>query len=338
MQAGHNDLFRWRDVSRASYCLSRHALLEQFCGRSGEFWYRPDGFALDCVFVFIFYCMHYLMLGLLNFFFWVLSLLPLRMIYLLGGGLGRGAAALPGRYGRRLRANFLQAYPQATSAMLIDAARSAGRMALEMPYFWSRTNPLAAFPDLLAEHQLTINRILAEGRGVIFLTPHLGCFEILAPVLAARYGLTAMFKPPHKIWLRAWVEKMRSCPGLQLAPAQQSGVRMLVKALRQGQAIGILPDQVPAAGQGVWAPFFGRPAYTLTLVHKLHRISGAPIVLLFGERLSAGRGYRIHLQVLSELLPVDSVAAATMINDALESLIALAPTQYLWAYNRYKSP
>ena len=282
--------------------------------------------------------MHYLMLALLSFFFWVFSFLPLRMIYVLGGGLGRVAAVLPGRYGRRLRANFLRAYPQATSAMLLDAARSAGRMALEMPYFWSRTNPLAAFPDLLAEHQSTINCILGKKRGVIFLTPHLGCFEILAPALAARYGLTAMFKPPHKIWLRAWIEKMRSCPGLQLAPAQKSGVRMLVKTLRRGDAIGILPDQTPAAGQGVWAPFFGRPAYTLTLVHKLHRLSGAPIVLLFGERLSAGRGYRIHLRVLSEPLPEDSVSAATMINQALESLIGLAPAQYLWAYNRYKTP
>lgn len=282
--------------------------------------------------------MHYLMLALLNFFFWVLSLLPMRMIYLLGGGLGRIAAMLPGRYGQRLRANFLQAYPQATSAMLIEAARSAGRMALEMPYFWSRTNPLAAFPDLLAEHQSTINGILQQKRGVIFLTPHLGCFEILAPALAARYGLTAMFKPPHKIWLRAWIEKKRSCPGLKLAPAQQRGVRMLVKALRRGEAIGILPDQTPPAGQGVWAPFFGRPAYTLTLVHKLQRLSGAPIVLLFGERLSAGRGYRIHLRELPQPLPADLVSAATMINQALESLIALAPMQYLWAYNRYKTP
>lgn len=282
--------------------------------------------------------MHYLMLALLSFFFRVLSFLPLRMIYVLGGGLGRVAAVLPGRYGRRLRANFLRAYPQATSAMLLDAARSAGRMALEMPYFWSRTNPLAAFPDLFAEHQSTINCILGKKRGVIFLTPHLGCFEILAPALAVRYGLTAMFKPPHKVWLRAWIERMRSCPGLQLAPAQKSGVRMLVKALRRGDAIGILPDQTPAAGQGVWAPFFGRPAYTLTLVHKLHRLSGAPIVLLFGERLSAGRGYRIHLRVLPEPLPEDSVSAATMINQALESLIALAPAQYLWAYNRYKTP
>lgn len=282
--------------------------------------------------------MHYLVLLVLNFFFWIISHFPLRVIYFVGGGIGRLAAALPGRYGQRLRAHFLSAYPQATSAMLTEAARSAGRMALEMPYFWMRPDPLASFPNLLAEHQTTIDHLFEDGKGVIFLTPHLGCFEILAPLLAARYGLTAMFKPPHRIWLRTWIEKMRSRSKLHLAPAQQNGVRMLVKALRRGEAIGILPDQTPAASQGVWAPFFGKPAYTLTLVYKLQRLTKSPIALLFCERLTAGKGYQIHLRVLPKLLPTDPVSAATCINQAIESLIAIAPTQYLWAYNRYKTP
>ncbi|MCC7005625.1 MAG: lysophospholipid acyltransferase family protein [Ottowia sp.] len=282
--------------------------------------------------------MYRLVIFLLNACFWLLSRLPLRVLQHMGACLGLLAAWLPGRYQRRLRTHFLRAYPHATPAMLAEAARSAGRMALEMPYFWARKRPLAQFPHLLDAHDATLTRLLAQGRGVIALTVHMGCFEILAPALAARYGLTALFKPPHKTWLRQWMEGVRSQPGLHLAPAQARGVRMMVKALRHGQMAAMLPDQAPAAGEGVWAPFFGQPAYTVTLVQKLQQRSGAPIVLFCCERLPHAQGYQVHLRCYEAMLPDSPVAAATALNQAIEALIAIAPTQYLWGYNRYKIP
>lgn len=275
---------------------------------------------------------------LLSLSFWLLSRLPLRILQAMGAYLGQLIAYFPGRYQRRLHTHFLLAYPNATPAMLTEAARSAGRMILEMPYFWARKNPLAHFPHLFDAHDATIKALLTQGRGLIILTLHMGCFELLAPALAAHYGVTAMFKPPHKVWLRRWIESMRSQPGLHLAPTQTRGVRMLVKALKRGQMIAMLPDQAPPAGEGVWAPFFGCPAYTVTLAQKLQQRSGAPIVLLFNERLPHGQGYHLHLQPYIGMLPEAAVAGATALNHAIENLIALAPTQYLWGYNRYKAP
>jgi KDO2-lipid IV(A) lauroyltransferase len=125
-----------------------------------------------------------------------------------------------------------------------------------------------------------------------------------------------------------------------MAPATPRGVRMLVKALKRGHAVGILPDQVPSGGEGVWAPFFGKPAYTMSLVHRLHQLTSAPVVAVFAERLPHGQGYRGHLRIVNGdgMLPADPAAAAAAINATIQALIAEAPTQYLWGYHRYKTP
>jgi KDO2-lipid IV(A) lauroyltransferase len=113
----------------------------------------------------------------------------------------------------------------------------------------------------------------------------------------------------------------------------------MLRALRQGQAVGLLPDQVPPEGLGVWAPFFGRPAYTMTLAGKLAQQSGAPIVCVWGDRLPWGRGFVVRVrpgpQIARESTPE---SAATLINQAMEQMILDAPQQYLWGYHRYKNP
>ena len=273
----------------------------------------------------------------MTFLYWLFSRLPLSVLQALGGWLGALAAQVPGRYHDRLIANFRHAYPDVTPAMLKEAGRSAGRMVFEMPYFWVRKNGAQVAPHLFDVCRATIERALADGRGLIFLTPHLGCFEVLPQAYASEHPVTSLFKPPRKESLRAWIEHMRTGPNMQMAPADPRGVRMLVRALKRGEAIGILPDQTPTGGEGVWAPFFGKPAYTMTLVHRLHRLTGAPVVALFAERLPRGTGYRLHVEEIGDL-PEDATQAATRINAAIERLIAVAPTQYLWGYNRYKHP
>lgn len=274
----------------------------------------------------------------MTFLFWLISRLPLRVLHAIGGALGLLVARLPGRYGRRLKENFLHAYPDATEAQLAEAARATGRMIVEMPYFWSRkriTVPLLDFDEGWAE----VVRLQSRGKGVIILTPHFGCFEVLPQSLASLRPLTALFKPPHQPWLRDFVERMRTRPNLAMAPANPRGVRMLVKALRRGEPIGILPDQVPSGGEGTWAPFFGKPAYTMTLVHRLQQMSGAPVIIVTAERLPRGGGYRNHLRVVCDgMLPEDPSVAAAIINASIEEVISVAPTQYLWGYNRYKTP
>ena len=273
----------------------------------------------------------------MTFLYWLFSRLPLSVLQALGGWLGALAAQVPGRYHDRLIANFRHAYPDVTPAMLKEAGRSAGRMVFEMPYFWVRKNGAQVAPHLFDVCRTAIERAMADGRGLIFLTPHLGCFEVLPQAYARERPVTSLFKPPRKESLRAWIEHMRTGPNMHMAPADPRGVRMLVRALKRGEAIGILPDQTPTGGEGVWAPFFGKPAYTMTLVHRLHRLTGAPVVALFAERLPRGTGYRLHVEEIGDL-PEDATQAATRINAAIKRLIAVAPTQYLWGYNRYKHP
>ena len=137
--------------------------------------------------------------------------------------------------------------------------------------------------------------------------------------------------------MRTLIQLGRKRERLHLAPADLSGVRALIKALKKGQMVGMLPDQAPKNGEGVWLDFFGRPAYTMTLAARLTE-TGAAVLLTWGERLPGGQGYRIHFQVLSRELSGDTVQRAAQINREIETVIRQCPVQYLWGYNRYKIP
>lgn len=172
---------------------------------------------------------------------------------------------------------------------------------------------------------------LARGKGLIFLTPHLGCFEITSIYYASKHPITVLFRPPKKSWLSPLIDSGRSKGLVKLAPASMQGVRALMQALKKGEAVGILPDQIPAAGEGEWADFFGKPAFTMTLASKLAEKTGATVIMAYGERLANGEGYEIHLTKL------DSIATPALLNQAIERQIAQKPEQYLWRYNRYKA-
>jgi KDO2-lipid IV(A) lauroyltransferase len=174
-----------------------------------------------------------------------------------------------------------------------------------------------------------VEEALARNKGVIFLTPHLGCFEITALYYASRYPMSVLYRPPRKAWLEPLIEAGRARKNILLAPTNLQGVRDLLKALKRGEAIGILPDQVPSAGEGEWQDFFARPAYTMTLVNKLAQSTGATVLMAFGERLPHGAGYIIHVE------PED---ISSGLNAAIERVISRCPEQYLWGYNRYKTP
>src|SRR5947207_618835 len=125
------------------------------------------------------------------------------------------------------------------------------------------------------------------------------------------------------------------------ANAAQAGVSQMMRALRRGEAVGLLPDQVPPDRMGAWAPFFGKPAYTMTLAARLAQQTGAALILAWGERLPHGRGYVVHLSAFDEPLPDAQHAeaeSAAVVNRAMERLIRQRPGQYLWGYDRYKTP
>lgn len=214
------------------------------------------------------------------------------------------------------------------------AVGQSGKLIAEVPRLW-----FGAVPQVSWDGAETIQRLRAQGRGLVFLTPHLGCFEVTAQAYAQRFGpMTVLYRPARKAWLRELVATARSRVNLSAAPTTLSGVRQMLRALKAGEAVGLLPDQVPPQGLGVWAPFFGREAYTMTLPARLVQQTGAALLVAWGERLPLGRGYCVHVREWEGDLARDPREAAAQVNAAMERLVRAGPSQYLWGYARYKQP
>jgi KDO2-lipid IV(A) lauroyltransferase len=263
-----------------------------------------------------------------------LSIFPLPMLHALGSALGWLVYLGSPSYRRRLRANLeLAGYGRYRR----QAIAEAGKAIIELAFVWcakpERVNRLCR-----VENFDLVLSTLAAGRGIVFLTPHLGCFELTAQQIARQVALTVMYRPPRKNALKPLVEGARARENLHLAPANLAGVRILAKVLKAGQPIGILPDQVPQEGEGVWAPYFGRPAYTMTLPAKLAQLGKADVILTFAERLPRGKGYVVRFVPFAGGLSGTPAEQAAAINRAMEQLIARCPDQYYWSYNRYKQP
>lgn len=269
------------------------------------------------------------------FIFRIFSLLPLRVLHGLGGIFGRLVYWLSPTYRKHLQENLAQAGFDASLRGTVAA--ETGKQMLELARIWM--HPLERAIPLVNEvvgweH---VEAARAAGKGIVFLTPHLGCFEITAQYLSSFGDITVLYRAPKSAAAQELILTGRKREKLHLAPADLSGVRALIKALKKGEMVGMLPDQAPKTGEGVWLKFFGRYAYTMTLAARLTE-TGAASLLTWGERLPAGKGYRIHFQPPRNPLEGNTIERARQINLEIESLIRECPAQYLWGYNRYKRP
>lgn len=272
---------------------------------------------------------------MLGFFSKLIARLPLPAIHGIGKALGwllhlctPGTASLQ-------RSNLVQsglcANADALKRLTYANINETGKAVLETLAIWQWPQQQALQLVKGCNNWHLVEEALNKGKGLIFLTPHLGCFEITSIYYASQHPITVLFRPPKKSWLSPLIDAGRLKGQVKLAPANAQGVRALMQALKKGEAIGILPDQIPAAGEGEWANFFGKPAYTMTLAGKLAEKTGATVIMAFGERLADGQGYRIHLT------KVESIATPDLLNKAIEQQIKQKPEQYLWRYNRYKT-
>ena len=262
--------------------------------------------------------------------------MPLAALHFFGAGLGWLVYGLSPTYRRRCRENLQASGVCADARAFRNTLRAAvaetGKSVTELSKIWfGRDEEITRLVTCTDWH--VVEAAQRAGKGVIFLTPHLGCFEISAWYGAQRLPLTVLYRPPKRAGLEPLMKEGRARGQARLAPATLAGVRQLYKALRRGEAIGVLPDQAPGVGEGVWVDFFGRPAYTMTLVSRLQETTGAAVVMAFAERLSQGRGYVLHLSPVADH-PLDPVA----LNRAVERVVRSCPGQYLWGYNRYKVP
>lgn len=269
--------------------------------------------------------------------FRLLSRCSLRFLQAVGAFAGRRMRARSASFRREFDANLKAAVPDAGAALIAEAAASAGRVVFELPWVWMRPRAevLARVVGVTGwEH---VEALHAKGRGVVLLTPHMGAFEVAAQLIGSRIPITVLYRAPRQPWLGPVMERGRTGGGVSLAAADGSGVRRLLRTLREGGLVGILPDQVPANGEGVWADFFGRPAYTMTLAARLTEMAEGPL-MVFAERLPDGLGF--HLHFLPPEVPVtgDTEARVEAINRNVEALVRRYPAQYIWGYKRYKCP
>ncbi|HEY0231251.1 MAG TPA: lipid A biosynthesis acyltransferase, partial [Dokdonella sp.] len=177
---------------------------------------------------------------------------------------------------------------------------------------------------------------MARGAGLIVAAPHLGCWELLNYWLAAQTPLAILYRPPRHAIVEPLLLKARGALAVEQVRAEGAGVRTLYKRLAAGGVVGILPDQQPRGGEGVWAPFFGLPASTMVLLPRLARRTGATVLFAFAERLPRGEGFRLHfLPAPPELADADLDRACAALNRSVEDCVRIAFAQYQWSYKRY---
>lgn len=275
-----------------------------------------------------------------------LARLSLGANHAVGAFLGRLVYALSPRYRTRLLENLgasgLCASKDDVRRLAWENAAEIGKGATELVWCLFRPLDEVAAKVVRRTGWEEVERLRAAGRPIVFVTPHLGGYDIAGRYLWTHLPILAMYRPHKLSWLDEMMREGRNrgaAPdGSNVAPATLAGVRMVLKHLRRGGCSIVLPDQVPGLGDGEWVDFFGRPAYTMTLIGRLQEASEAALVFCYAERLPHGEGFALHLAALDEKLPQDRREAARRVNAMVERLVRECPSQYLWGYARYKRP
>ncbi len=272
----------------------------------------------------------------------LVSLLPLSVAQSLGNWLGHCFYLFPTKLRRTTEINIRLCLPELDSnekKQLIKASLSqTGIAIMEIGAMLCRTTPrlLTRIQSISGKEHL--DKALEAGKGVILLTPHLGCWEIAGLYVGQHYQATTLYKPPKIKALASWLKHARQRSGATLVSTKDSGPRQLLKKLRKDRGvIALLPDQEPPAGAGLFSPFFGVDAYTMTLATKLSKKTGAKIIFGFAERLNGGRGYRLHaIPAEKDIYDDDLSLAITSMNKTIEQCIRQVPHQYQWSYKRFR--
>jgi KDO2-lipid IV(A) lauroyltransferase len=272
----------------------------------------------------------------------VCAYLPLPLIHGLGVLIGWGLILVPNRSCHDAAVNIGLCFPELSRRQQHQLLRKClietGKTAIETSALWIRPGHRAL--KLIRKIDATglVEAATLHGRGVILATPHLGAWEAAGLYCAAHYNMTCLYRPLRIPELEDLVHNARSRMGANYVPTTPSGIRALYRELGQGGAVAMLPDQEPHAGNGTFAPFFGIPAYTMVFLTRLIKKSRAPVVFVWCERLSWGRGYHLHFRPAPEdLYSDDAVTATVAMNRAVEGLIRECPAQYQWGYRRFKT-
>ena len=270
------------------------------------------------------------------------SLLPLPLTHVIGVWVGGLLWWIPNDLRRIASRNLVLTFPEMPVAdrerLLRRNLWETGKLLLELGplWLWRRERVLALVRGAVAGEEALTDTVRRR-RGAILLTPHLGAWEMAGLYYSSRHPLTILYRP-SRLGLDELSVRGRGRLGGKVVATDARGVRSLLTALRDGEILGILPDQDPGDEGGVFAPFFGISASTMTLVSRLTRNTGAPVFLTWAERLPRGRGFALHLRALPEVTAAGSLEeSAAALNRGVEAAVRSLPAQYLWAYKRFKT-
>lgn len=268
--------------------------------------------------------------------------LPLPLAHAIGALLGELLTWFPNDARRIAARNLALVFPALSPAdrqrLLRHNLRETGKLMLELGplWLWRGERVLKLVRGSVVGEEALADAV-RQKQGAILLTPHLGAWEMAGLYYSSRYPLTILYRP-SRLGLDELSRQGRSRVGGAVVATDASGVRALLTALRKGEVLGILPDQDPGDDGGAFAPFFGITASTMSLVSRLALKTGVPVFLTWAERLPQGRGFALHLRALPEVTTAPSVeASVAAMNRGVETAIRSLPTQYLWAYKRFKT-
>jgi len=264
---------------------------------------------------------------------WLLGRLPLRALHALGDAIGW----LWWRVGFRetqvtainLRLCLSELDDAQRQLLLRGTLAQTGRTATELCWLWTRAATTVNPHIRVVEGEKLFLDAIAAGRGVLIAAPHLGAWEALNLYLSRTAPVAILYRPPRQAWVEGLINRCRGRFGAEPVRAEAAGVRTLLKRLKDGGVVGILPDQQPKVGEGEFAPFFGQTALTMSLFPKLAQRTGAKVLFAWAERLSGGNGFAVRF------LDRGEIHDATAMNAAIEGLARSAPAQYQWTYKRF---
>lgn len=270
----------------------------------------------------------------------LLSWIPLPLLHKLAELIGAIVYALPTETKRVTLINLQRAMPEFNDDERRHLARRSIQETLkagfELGHMWygSVDHVMSLIKGIQGKEH--IDAAMTSGRSIIYCSPHLGNWEMMGLYVSTLAPLTTLYKPPKLKGLNDLIAGLRARAGAELVATDRAGVVKLTRTLQQGASTGILPDQQPREG-GVFAPFFGHQAYTMTLVSKLAARTNAVVLFTFAKRLPAGSGFElICMPADRDIANTDTTLAAAALNRSVEACVRLAPEQYQWEYKRFR--
>lgn len=269
------------------------------------------------------------------------ALLPFGAAQRIGAAVGWLMWKLPNRSREVVRINFAHCLPelspvereQLVGETLINIGRSFAESACA--WMWSPQKTVALIKEVEGEHLL--DEALAEGKGLVGITSHLGNWEVLNHWYCLKCSPIIFYRPPKQKAVDELLQRQRTQLGNKVAASTREGIISVIREVRRGGAVGIPADPEPALKSGLFVPFFAIQALTSKFVPGLLKGGAANGVFLHCVRLPDHSGFKVIVERAPEALySEDEAEAVAAMSACIENYVRRWPSQYMWSMKRFK--